>query len=59
MFDFANELWTELPSMQTGRDDHGCGLATKSDGTVEVIVAGGDSGTDTIEILDLATLTWR
>ena len=65
MYDFSADLWTELPSMQTGRIDHGCGLARKQDGTLHAVVAGGfsktDGGTytDTIEIFDLETMTWR
>ena len=48
-----------LAPMQSGLDDHGCGLVSKSNEIVEAIVAGCDHGVDTVEILDIATLTWR
>ena len=56
MYDFFADQWTELPSMQTGRLYHGCGLARKQDGTLQVVVAGGFTK-DSVEILDLDTMT--
>ena len=58
MYDFFDDQWTELNSMQTGRLYHGCGLARKQDGALQVVVAGGVKN-DSIEILDLDTMTWR
>ena len=57
LFDFAT-YWTPLANMQTARRYHGCGLATKSDGTMEVVVAGG-VGFDTVEIYNFESNTWR
>ena len=58
MYDFSGDQWTELPSMQTGRYSHGCGLSKKLDGTLQAVVAGG-KGRDSVEIYDLDTKTWR
>ena len=45
--------------MQTGREDHGCGLIEKPDGTQEIIVAGGDYYENTVEIFNFESQTWR
>ena len=58
MYDFFTDQWTELPSMQTGRYFHACGLARKSDGTAQAVVAGGYN-VDSVEIFDLDSQTWR
>ena len=58
MYNFPTNEWTTLPNMQTPRYNHGCGLATKSDGTVEAVVLGGHN-INTMEILNLESLTWR
>ena len=59
MFDFQTEQWMSLPPMQIGREDHGCGLIQKPDGTYEAIVAGGHMGTDSVELYNFETQTWR
>ena len=42
------------------KQKHGCGLATKSTGQKEVIVAGGDSPSiGSVEILNLDSGSWR
>ena len=58
MYDFSADQWTKLPSMQKRRYRHGCGLARKSDGTVEAVVAGGYKE-DSVEIYNFDTNTWR
>ena len=64
MYDFTRDEWTELPSMLEGRRSHGCGLVTKSDGTVEVVVAGGVSNEqgiriNSVEIYSFNNQEWR
>ena len=58
MYNFLANEWTTLANLQTDRYRHGCGLATKSDRTLEAIVVGGN-GHNTVEILNLESLTWR
>lgn len=57
MFDFTDD-WTQLPSLNTGRHEHGCGLARKLDGTIQAVVAGGVDE-ESVEIYDFATGHWR
>ena len=58
-YDMSMDEWTHLSSMQTARFSHGCGLVKKSDGTMEAVVAGGFPITNTVEIFNLETKTWR
>ena len=57
-YDFSTNQWQEVAPMQVGRFDHSCGLVRRSDGTEEVVVAGG-YGKDSVEIFSLATEEWR
>merc|ERR1712176_1045352 len=53
IFDTIKCEWTQLPSMSTARNNFAAGVAGNS-----IIVAGGDN-TNTCEILDMQTKTWR
>ena len=61
MYNFDKDQWTELSPMARARHMHGCGMAKRSDGTFEAVVAGADdeSGDDTVEIYNFETQTWR
>ena len=62
-FDLTANEFTALPPMQTGRDDHGCGLietaAAADGGAKEMVVAGGDHGEVTVERFNFGSQTWR
>ena len=58
MYDSAGDEWTQLASMNTERESHGCGLATKSNGYVEAVVAGGNY-VETVEIFNFDSQEWR
>ena len=50
--------WVALPSMIDSRAFHSCGLATKTDGTVQIVVAGKYED-DESEALELGGAAWR
>ncbi len=58
--DTVDKKWTELPNLPTGRNCIGCGVVAENGVSKQVVVVGGHNGQhlDTVEILDLATLTW-
>ena len=57
MYDFTSAGWTSLPELSMGRFGHGCGMVTKSDGTREAVVAGGN--VKSIEIYHPQSNKWR
>lgn len=62
MYDFfkPQDGWVELPSMNEGRAFHGCGLATKGDGTQLLVVVGNFWGEKTAEAYEFGVdgSTW-
>ena len=58
MYDFNSGRWIEFPDMAIGRSGHACGMAFKSDGSVEVVVAGGKVEAS-VEIFNFQTNSWR
>ena len=44
--------------MKTGRNNHGCGITERPDGTQNAIVAGAVLE-DSVEIYNFETQTWR
>ena len=59
MYEFDSKTWSLLPDMNTPRYLHGCGLATKSDGTSAQAVVAGGNGVITVEIFDFIENIWR
>lgn len=66
MYDFykPQDGWTALPSMNVSRNNHGCGLATKNDGTKLLVVFGGRPGINNAEAYEWVdggetTSTWQ
>ena len=57
MYDFGSNTWGILPAMLTPLSSHGCGLARKTDGTREAVIAGG-SGSN-VQIYRFDTNSWR
>ena len=59
--DISKKTWKLLPKMTTGRTDFGCGVVNVAGTPKGVVVAGGHTpaGTDKVEVLDLASLTWK
>ena len=58
IFNWQTRQWTSAGSLRIGRENHACALI---DNPPRVIVIGGrgeDGHTDTIEVLDLETMTW-
>jgi hypothetical protein len=60
-FDALTNLWSNGPSLATGRLGHGCGRIEVSGTSASqtVIVAGGQTPFRSVEILDGATNSWR
>ena len=58
MYDFTSSKWTELTNLRQARIGHGCGTATKSDGSSVAVVAGG-LGTNSVEIYNFNVGTWK
>ncbi len=60
--DLKTKRWKKLPALPTGRPAVTCGLVSKDGNPKRIVVAGGFSPTwkaiDTVEVLELATLTW-
>ena len=58
--DLVQKKWTKLPGLAVGRHGHSCGVVSKKGVPKKVVVAGGYSGKHeaSVEVLDLATLTW-
>ena len=55
MYDFSTDTWSSLPPMMEDNDDIGCGLATKSDGSQQIVVVHRYN----IEVYDLGSGAWR
>ena len=59
MYDFRSpdDGWTALPSMNNARAHHACGMATKANGTVHLVVGGGH-GEISSEVISIGDATW-
>ena len=60
--------WVSLPNIPTGRTGQGCGVVRDNSGKIEVIVFGGEEGSDStpdpervdiVEIFDVDENSWR
>jgi hypothetical protein len=60
-FDALTNLWSNGPSLATGRLGHGCGRieVSSTSPAQTVIVAGGQAALRSVEILDGGTNTWH
>ncbi len=58
--DTVEKKWTRLPNMPTGRHSTACGVISEGGIPRRIVVAGGwQRGLlNTVEVLDLSTLTW-
>ena len=59
MYDSDSLIWSQLPKLKTSRTNHGCGLATNTDGTSFQAVVAGGSGVKTVEVFDFIANEWR
>ena len=60
-FDALTNAWSNGPTLATGRLAHGCGrIAESSQSAMQtLIVAGGEGGYYSVEVMDRTTNTWR
>ena len=62
MYSLDEDTWRELPSMETGRRYHSCGLVERTGATgeavKEVVVAGGEFDSS-VEIFFVEEESWR